>query len=95
MFLQALAKLGIFDLGSYFRQLWIGVVIGVFICAVGGAMNFGIKGLLLGAVTGLAAPVLLIWLAITLVHIAIHLAVFAALWIAITYCVLYVIRWWL
>lgn len=92
---QVLNRLGITDIGSYFSKLWPMVAMGVVVCGVGGATNYGMQGLLIGAVAGLAAPAVVIWLAITLFHIAVHLFVFAAAWAAIGYCALYVIRWWL
>jgi hypothetical protein len=95
LFLQVMEKLGVRDVGSYFRRMWIAVVPCALIGMVLGVTYGTWKGLLIGTVIGIVAPALLIWLAVTLVHIAIHLFFFTAAWAAIIYCALYVIRWWL
>jgi hypothetical protein len=95
MALQVLAKLGVTDLASYIRRLWIAVAMGMVIGAVVGATYWGIQGLLTGTVIGIASPALLIWLVITAAFIFVHLLVFIAAWTVIIYCALYVIRWWL
>jgi hypothetical protein len=95
MALQVLARLGVTDLASYFRRLWIAIAMGVVIGAVVGATYWGIQGLLIGTAVGIASPALLIWLVITAAVIFVHLFVFIAAWTVIVYCALYVIRWWL
>jgi hypothetical protein len=79
--------LGITDVPSYFRKLCIPILLCVPLCAGLGAVEGGSKGMLLGAVLGLAAPAALIWLCITLLHAAIFLGVFCAAWAVIIYAI--------
>ena len=95
MYLQVLEKLGVTDLGSYFRRMLFAIVPCALIGLLYGATYGTGKGLLIGTVVGTAAPALLIWLAVTLIHIVMHLFVIVAIWAALIYCALYVIRWWL
>ena len=95
LFLQVLEKLGVTDIRSYFRRMWLAAIPCTLIGLLYGATYGTAKGLLIGTVVGIASPALLIWAAVTLVHIVMHLFVFVAIWAFIVFCALYVIRWWL
>lgn len=90
MFAQFMQRLGVTDFGSYFRKLWPLIVLTVFICAAIGATYGTLKALLVGVVSGLAAPAAVVSLAITVVHALMYLAIYLLAWGAILLCV-----WWL
>ena len=79
-------KLGITDLPSYWHKLQGAIVLSVIICACIGASNYGLKGVFLGGLLGIAAPAAAIFLAVVVVLAAILLGVYCAAWVAI-YCV--------
>ena len=83
-------KLGITDMRSYFLKLRIWIVIAVFVCALGGAYNYGIKGFILGGVLGLAAPAAILWLGILLIGVVAYLAIYCLVWALILWA-----AWWL
>ncbi len=78
-------KLGITDLPSYWHKLQGAIVLSVIICACIGASNYGLKGVLLGGLLGIAAPAAAIFLAVVVVLAAILLGVYCLAWIAIYY----------
>jgi hypothetical protein len=78
-------KLGITDLPSYWHKLQGAIVLSVIICACIGASNYGLKGVFLGGLLGIAAPAAAIFLAVVVVLAAILLGVYCAAWVAIYY----------
>lgn len=82
-FMSLLLRLGITDVESYFRKLFVAIVISVVVCAAVGASGSGLKGLVLGGLLGLVAPAALLWLGVMLVGVAIYLAVYFAAWAVI------------
>lgn len=78
-----LSKFGVTDVPSYFRQLRISIAISVVVCASFGASGYGIAGFLLGALAGLLAPVVLLWLTVLLLGIAIFLGIYCLAWAVI------------
>jgi hypothetical protein len=80
---EVFAHLGITDIRTYFHQLRVAVVISVIVCVVVGVPNYGLKGVVLGGVLGLAAPAAAIWLGVMLALIAIFMAIYCAACIAI------------
>ncbi len=78
-------KLGITDLPSYWHKLQGAIVLSVIICACIGASNYGLKGVFLGGLLGIAAPAAAIFLAVVVVLAAILLGVYCLAWIAIYY----------
>ena len=90
MFAQCMHRLGVADIRSYVRKLWLPIVICVFICTAIGATYGTLKALLIGVVAGLAAPAAVVWLAITVVHALMYLAIYLLAWGAIL-----LFMWWL
>jgi len=90
VFLAALERFGITDLKSYWHKLRMVIVISVIVCMLIGASNYGLKGVILGGLLGLAAPAVLIWLGVMLTMIVIYMAVWCAVW-----AVIWVVFWWL
>ena len=82
--------LGITDVDSYFRKLRVLIAICAFACAIYGASIAGHTGFSLGALCGVIAPAVLVWLGVVLVFLTIYLAV----WFSAMACVLYAL-WWL
>jgi len=78
-------KLGITDLPSYWHKLQGAIVLSVIICACIGASNYGLKGVFLGGLLGIAAPAAAIFLAVVVVLAAILLGVYCLAWIGIYY----------
>lgn len=76
---------GITDLPSYFRELRVSILLGLFVGACLGLSSYGLKGLIVGGLLGMAAPAVLLWLGVVLVAIFIPLLVYVALWSAILY----------
>jgi hypothetical protein len=89
MFVSYLQGLGITGIPSYLRKLAIPVVLCVLAGACAGAIYSGGNGTFVGALLGLATPVALIWLVITLIHMTVYLIAFCAAWVVI----FYVTRW--
>jgi hypothetical protein len=87
---ELLAHLGVTDIRSYWHQLRIPIAISVIVCTLVGASNYGLKGVFLGGLLGLAAPAALLLLGVTLVVVVIYLAIYCFVW-AVILCVL----WWL
>ena len=78
-------KLGITDIPSYWHKLKGVIVLSAIICAGIGASNYGLKGVLLGGLLGIAAPAVAIFLAVVIVLAAILLGVYCLAWVAIYY----------
>ena len=78
-------KLGITDIPSYWRKLRGVIVLSVLVCACVGASNYGLKGVFLGGLLGIAAPAAAIFLAVVVVLAAILLGVYCIAWVAIYY----------
>jgi hypothetical protein len=87
---ELMANLGITNASSYFHILRTPIAISVIVCACIGASIYGLKGLLLGGLLGVIAPIALIWLCVLLIGLAIFMAVYVAAWAVILYLV-----WWL
>jgi len=90
VFQSAMLKLRITDIPSYFRKLRLLIVISVIVCMLSGASHYGIKGFILGALLGLAAPAALIWLCVLAIGIALYMVVWCAAW-----AVIWWIAWWI
>lgn len=83
---ELLARRGIHDIPSYFRQMRAAIVISVSVCATYGAStSYGINGFFIGGLAGLFVPVALVWFATLLVGIVLNLAIFCAVWAVILY----------
>lgn len=89
-FLSLLERFGITDVRSYFKKLRIPIAISVVVCAWVGAVNDGLRGLVIGGLLGIVAPIALLWLCVMLILIAIVMAIYCAAW-----AVIYWILWWL
>ena len=89
LYLAAMAKLGITDISSYLRRLVLPILICSLFGAYAGALHSGLQGLIVGALSGFAAPAAVIWLVITLTHMAIYLTVICVAWVVL----FYVLRW--
>jgi hypothetical protein len=87
---ELFAHLGVVSVRSYFQQLGVAIVICVIVGAGIGASSYDTRGLLVGALLGLAAPAALIWLGTVLTLIVIFLAVYCAVW-AVIAC----LGWWM
>ncbi|MCX7246108.1 MAG: hypothetical protein NTX31_00285 [Burkholderiales bacterium] len=87
---EVFAHLGVADLRTYFQQLRVTIVICAIVGASIGASSYDLKGLIIGALLGVAAPAALICLGTVLVLICIFLAVYCAAW-AVILC----LGWWL
>jgi hypothetical protein len=88
-FLSLIEKLGITDVRSYFQKLRIPIVIFIVVLAWVGAVNFGLKGLFIGALLGVIAPIGVLWLSVMLIPIAIFMAIYFAAWVVI----FFIVRW--
>ncbi len=89
-FQALMLKLGVSDTRSYFLKLRIWIVIAVFVCAIGGAFNYGFKGFIFGGLLGLAAPAVLIWVGVLAIGIFCFMAIYVAAWALILW-----VAWWL
>ena len=89
-FQAVMQKLGITDISSYWHRLRAWIVASVIVCILVGASNYGLKGVFLGGLLGLIAPVALLLLGVTLVVVVIYLAIYCFVW-AVILCV----AWWL
>jgi hypothetical protein len=54
--------------------------------------NYGLKGVVLGGLLGLAAPAALIWLGVVLTMIIIYLAVYCLAWLAIWFIAMWLLH---
>ncbi len=82
---ELFARIGVTDIRTYFQQLRVAIVICVIVCACIGASNYGLKGVFLGGLLGIAAPAAAIFLAVVVVLAAILLGVYCLAWVAIYY----------
>ena len=89
VFKSAMVRFGITDFSSYRRKLRIPIVISVIVGILVGASNYGFRGIVLGGVLGLMAPISLLWLGVVLSLILAYLAVYC-----IAIVVIYAIAWW-
>ena len=87
---EVLARLGVVDIPTYFRQLRVVIVICTILGACIGVSSYDLPGLIVGALVGIAAPAALIWLGTVLTLICIFMAVYCAAWAAIL-C----LAWWI
>ena len=78
-----MSRFGITDIPSYFRQARYAIGFSVVVCACIGAVNYGIKGFILGGLAGLLAPAALVWGSALLVAVTVFLGLFVAAWAAI------------
>lgn len=78
-----LQGIGITGLQSYLKKLRIPIVICVLLGAVIGGNRSGMEGLLWGALGGIAAPAVLLWLGVVVGYVAVYLGVFVAAWAVI------------
>jgi hypothetical protein len=83
LFQELLEKLGVTDVRSYFQHWRIPIVIGVVVCACMGAASDGIKGLAIGGLLGVVAPIALLWAGVMLALVVLYLALFAGFWAAL------------
>ena len=70
-FQAVMQKLGITDIPSYWHRLRAWIVASVIVCILVGASNYGLKGVVLGGLLGLFAPVALLLLGVTLVVVVV------------------------
>ena len=89
IFKDALEKLGITDVRSYFQNWRIPIAISVVVCTWVGAASDGLKGFVIGGLLGVVAPIALLWLGVMLSLIALFLAIYVAAWAVIVFIV-----WW-
>ena len=82
---QVFHKLGITDISSYWHKLKGVIVMSVIVCACIGSSNYGLKGVFLGGLLGIAAPAAAIFLAVVVVLAVMLLGVYCLAWIAIYY----------
>jgi hypothetical protein len=80
---MALQGMGITGLRSYLQKLRIPIVVCVLLGAVMGGNRSGIEGLLWGALGGIAAPAVLLWLGVIVGYVAVYLGAFVAAWAVI------------
>ncbi len=92
LFVAAMAKLGINGVYSYLRRLVLPILICSLFGAYAGAIHSGLQGLIVGALSGFAAPAAVIWLAITLTHMAIYLTVICLAWVVLFYVARWILR---
>ncbi len=92
LYLAGMAKLGITDISSYLRKLVLPILICSLFGAYAGALHSGLQGLIVGALSGFAAPAAVIWLAITLTHMAIYLTVICLAWVVLFYVARWILR---
>jgi hypothetical protein len=89
---ELLAHLGITDLRTYFHQLRVAIAI----CAIAGACIgvsvYDTKGLILGALIGVATPAALIWLGVVLTMIVIFLAAYCLACVAIWFVAMWILH---
>ena len=85
-----LARIGVTDTRSYFQKLHVAIVICAIVGAIIGATSYQMKGLIIGALLGVAAPAFAVWFGTVLVLICIFLAVYCAAW-AVILC----LAWWI
>ena len=83
--LEIFQKLGITDLPSYWHKLRGVIVMSAIVCACIGSSNYGLKGVFLGGLLGIAAPAAAIFLAVVVVLAVMLLGVYCLAWIAIYY----------
>ena len=83
--LEIFHKLGISDIPSYWHKLRGAIVLSAIVCACIGSSNYGLKGVLLGGLLGIAAPAAAIFLAVVVVLAVMLLGVYCLAWIAIYY----------
>lgn len=92
LFVAAMAKLGINGVSSYLRRLVLPILICSLFGAYAGALHSGVQGLIVGALSGIAAPAAVIWLVITLTHMAIYLTVICLAWVVLFYVARWILR---
>jgi hypothetical protein len=79
---MVLQGMGITGLQTYIQKLKTPIAICVLLGAVMGGGR-GLEGLLWGALGGIAAPAVLLWLGAIVVYVAVYLSVFVAAWAVI------------
>jgi hypothetical protein len=85
VFEALMLRLGVSDLPSYFRELKLSIAICMVICACYGASEYGLTGLAIGGLLGLAGPALNLWGSVMVIGIALFLAVYVLSWMAILF----------
>ena len=85
VFEALMLKLGVTDLPSYCRQLKLSIAICIVICACYGASEYGLTGLAIGGLLGMAGPAALLWIFVMAIGIAIFIAVYVLSWMAILF----------
>lgn len=78
-----LQGMGITGLQSYLQKLRIPIVVCVLLGAVIGGNRSGMEGFLWGALGGIAAPAVLLWLGVIVGYVAVYLGAFVAAWAVI------------
>jgi hypothetical protein len=79
------SRLGISDLPSYFFRLAAPIVICALVGAAYGAVTNGFWGFVWGLLGGIAAPALLLWLAVIVSYCAVILGAYFAAWAVIIF----------
>lgn len=80
---------GITDLRSYFQKLRNPIVFCTVVCALFGASGYGLTGFLLGGLSGLAAPAVLLWLGVLLMGAVMFMAIYLITWAVVLWLI-----WW-
>jgi hypothetical protein len=75
-----LQGMGITGLQSYLQKLRIPIAICVLLGAVIGGGRSGLEGFLWGALGGIAAPAVLLWLGVVVAYVAVYMGAFVAAW---------------
>lgn len=94
IFLSCLREMGITNLVSYIRKLYIAVAICTLTGFCIGAAYGGIGGMVWGVLLGFATPAAVIWTVITAIHIAIHIGMFCAAAMAVFYVLKWILHFW-
>lgn len=87
------SSMGITDLRSYFRVLVIPICLCAGMGCAFGTSQWGIKGLVAGAVAGLVGPAALVYFAIVTCYAAVLVAAFVAVWALLITLVYLVLRY--
>jgi len=85
IFVMCMQVMGVASVSDYLRRFAFLVFPCALLSASFGASSGGVLGLIAGIFVGLAAPVALLWLAITVIHVATYLAIFCAGWVVLFY----------
>lgn len=85
IFKDLMGNIGVTDVASYFRKLFIPIALCMVIGAVVGGYTAGYSGFIWYGLAGFAAPAALLWIGIIVCYCAVILGVFFAAWAAIIF----------